>query len=973
MLFLSSFDLESILCPAVSIVTPEAPVLEVLERLSQGCSEGILVCEQNQLVGIVTECDAVRFAKTGRAAVEVAVSDIMTSDPIVLPVSDTGDLVSIARRFSEHHIRYLPVVDDHHCPVGLISLERLSSQLSNQISNQINVLQTLNQSEERLRLALEFGEVGSWDWDLDSDRIIWNSNQFQLLGYQFGEVEPTYQTWRDRVHPGDVDRVEQIVQHAIDTRTVASAQYRVVHSDRSVRWLLEKGRVIYAAAGHPVRMVGTTVDITDRKRIETDHQQAELDLRKRERYLEALVEVQQRLLIADTETDVFNCVLEPLGIAADACRAYIFTNHREATGRLLMSQRAEWCSEGVPAELDNPILQNLSYDGWLPRWETVMAKGGIISGIVAGFPESERTILEPQGILAIIAFPLRVHGEFFGFIGFDNCLEARSWDSLEANLLEVAAHAISLTLEYKQAVIQLRQAKEGAEAATRAKSEFLATMSHEIRTPMNAVIGMTNLLSKTPLSSEQQRLVNTIRNGGEVLLSIINDILDFSHIESRHLELEQQSFNLRQCIDDVVDLFAHRAAEKSLELSAMVDTRAPDAIVGDRFRLQQILVNLVGNAIKFTDTGEISITVRAAALDPTTQTQAIQFTVQDTGIGISPERMEGLFQPFSQVDRSITRRYGGTGLGLAICKHLCELMNGTISVTSALSQGATFQFTIPAQVTVAPPSYLAKPIPALPTSAFATQYPLKVLLVEDNPLNRELMISLLQEVGYEPDMVENGQEALNWLHQRSYDVVLMDVQLPELDGLTATRQIRADFDIQPWIIGLSANAFQADRMNALSAGMDHYLTKPVRIEVLLSALQEAFTRLNSESQRMTSSNQDAAKPILDRDALYEQVAPHFLSKFIDLYLENSAQSIEEMKLALSRQNFAQLSHVAHSLKGSSATIAAVRFTELCQTIESISKTGADVSELQQLFQRLDDEFSQLKTVLEQEKNDFSTG
>lgn len=821
----------------------------------------------------------------------------------------------------------------------------------------------LQDSEERLRITLEFGQTGCWDWDLLTNRVIWNANHYRLLGYEPGEIDPVYQSWRDRVHPEDIDRVEQSVWEAIETQTTVVEQYRVIHPDQSIHWLLGKGRAIYNESGQAVRMVGTIVDVTDRVQIEAERQQAEIALRKRERYLEALVEAQHRLLVAETEIDVFHCVLEPLGIAAGANRVYIFTNHQDEAGRRFMSQRAEWCSEGIPPEIDNPVLQNLSYEDWLPRWSTVMERGDIISGVVATFPESERAILEPQGILALIVFPLRVYGEFFGFIGFDNCTEARSWDTLEANLLGVAAHAISLALEYKQAAAQLRQAKDQAEAATRAKSEFLATMSHEIRTPMNAVIGTTSLLSKTSLTPEQQRFVKAIRNGGEVLLSIINDILDFSHIESRRLELDQQPFEVRQCLEDVLELFAQRAAEKSLTLSAIVDPQVPVMIVGDQFRLQQILVNLVGNAIKFTETGSITISVQAFEVDP--QTQTIQFAIEDTGIGIASDRLEGLFQPFSQVDRSITRRYGGTGLGLAICRHLCELMGGEIQVRSELGQGTTFQFTIKAEVAIEPFSQLTEPIPAIESeAAFAERHPLRILLVEDNLLNRELMISVLQELGYEPSMVENGQEALEILCHQGFDVILMDVQLPEIDGLTATRRIREECPVQPWIIGLSANAFQADRRNALAAGMDQYLTKPVRMEVLLSALQEAFAKKLERTELQESARE---KKVLDRDALHEQISPQFLPRFIELYLKNSPQSIATMKTALEQQNFEQLSHAAHSLKGSSATVAAMRLTELCEAIEALSQSEPDRSELRGLLQQLEEEFTQVKAALEQER------
>jgi PAS domain S-box-containing protein len=634
--------------------------------------------------------------------------------------------------------------------------------------------------------------------------------------------------------------------------------------------------------------------------------------------------------------------------------------------------------------------------------------------------------------------------------------------SLAGSLIYAAGRDITLA---KLAEEQMKAAKEAAEAASRAKSEFLATISHEIRTPINAILGMTSLLLDTSLDPQQQDWVQTIRYGGEVLLNLINDILDFSKIESQKLELEEIPFSLPQLVEELLDLMAAQAQSKDLELVAWVDPSLPPTLIGDPNRLRQILANLLSNAIKFTPQGEVVVTVEAGERDPEKQWVSVQ--VRDTGIGIPPEKLDRLFKPFSQVDSSISRQFGGTGLGLAISQRLCQLMGGAIGVESQPGQGSTFRFRIPLRIplkrldqepsaTAAPdPSLagkqillvednasqrqllarllrawgmevtccalaaeaqaaarthsfdlalldatlpdrdgltlaadlqtaqprllplvltgrnfistadplpaLAKPVkasqlrklllglvgekapsslsssPAAPPSIWdatlASRYPLQILVAEDNPVNQKVIRLMLERLGYRPDIVGNGLEAVQALRLRPYDLVLMDMQMPELDGLSATRRIRAELppERQPRIVVLTANVFSEGRAAAQAAGVDGYLTKPLEPATLVRVLQGSLPLPIPASQE--------EDPPLDPVILAQMRAvfssPEAWQEMVQTYRQDSEALLGSLRQALEQRDPQAIARLAHRLKGGSSTLGAKRLAELCQQLEKL--------------------------------------
>ncbi|NKN31858.1 ATP-binding protein [Marichromatium bheemlicum] len=533
------------------------------------------------------------------------------------------------------------------------------------------------------------------------------------------------------------------------------------------------------------------------------------------------------------------------------------------------------------------------------------------------------------------------------------------------------------TRELERTVAALAEARDRAEAASRAKSDFLATMSHEIRTPMNAVLGMAELLRKSGLDARQTRFAETIQRSGEALLEIINDILDFSKIEAGRLDLEGYDFDLRALIQGTVQLFAESASIQGLRLETDLAADLPAQVHGDGARLRQILMNLIGNAVKFTAAGEIRVRATTRSRAPGGLTLIV--AVSDTGPGIDPAQQEEIFAAFSQADGSITRNYGGTGLGLAICRQLARMMEGDVRVCSTPGQGATF--TLEIQLAEAcgcpPPETLALEQP--PPAAVSVMRG-RILLVEDNPVNQEMATLMLEDLGLEVTIADNGEEAIKAFAHDAFDLILMDCHMPVMDGFSATARIRRlereRRAVAPTpIIALTANVQKGIGRRCEQAGMNGYLSKPFS-QRQLSASIAPWIGLQPSAPDTSPGveHHTAATAVLDPEvldsirALRRSGRPDPLRKVIGLYLDSAPGLMARLRQGLEARAADEVHLAAHTLKSSSANLGAHGFAALCRALEQQAHGGA-IEQARATFATTETQFRTLVSALERLQHD----
>lgn len=811
----------------------------------------------------------------------------------------------------------------------------------------------LRESEDKFRQMTEhIGEV-FWLRSKDNQWIHYVSPAYEeIFGRSRQSLYDNPHSFFAAVHVEDRPKVMEAMSEEAGPlkNTVNIQEFRIVRPDGEVRWIERRSFPVTDQYGRTVRHAGFTVDITERKHKEEQLQHVLEDLKQRQKEMEALHDAFRAVLECETFEEAARRIFDSCCQVTGAVSGYVALLSPDGAENEVLFLEAGGLPCDVNPELPMPI-RGLRAEAY--------KKGAVV--YENNFMPSKWARFMPAGhveLRNVMFVPLSIDHKVVGVIGLAN--KPADFTADHARLATPFGDIAAVALRRMRDKEALKEAKARAEAANQAKSLFLASMSHEIRNPMNVIMGMAGLLCNAELGPREQEYAEMIDESARSLLVIINDILDFSKIESGKLELEHVAFNLPLAIEKAVKPFKLESQKKGLALKLHVETDVPQRVYGDPGRLKQVLYNLLGNALKFTEQGEIAINVEKEPAITTAMTDSkltrVHFAVRDTGIGIPADKLGLLFESFSQVDSSITRKYGGTGLGLAISKKVIELMGGTISVNSKQGVGSTFAFILPLkriakeETTVAQnvsselPEALSGAAGDHPSLSFAGDgvKPLEILLVEDKPMNRKLATVLLERQGWKVTTAHNGRHALELLSSQHFDLILMDIQMPEMDGLEATKRIRAaeqkSGSYIP-IIAMTAHALEGDREQFMKAGMDDYVSKPIDQQELYRAVEQATCLAREE---IVKPGRDELTDIArDYAAMLERLSRDkgLISELVQLLLEDGEKDIEKLHNLLDASDSKNAALVAHGLKGELVNLGLESGYKLAQELENALQEG----------------------------------